>query len=77
MEGLAVAIQQREIRYPDGELLPGCVIVDELEEFEYEYTRTGVRYTAPQGLHDDAVNALALARQRRADGPREIMIYRD
>lgn len=65
MEGLAVAIQQHEIWYPDGELLEGCVIVDELEEFEYEYTRTGVRYTAPAGLHDDTVNALALARQHR------------
>jgi phage FluMu gp28-like protein len=55
MEGLAVAIQQNEIQYPDG------VIVSELESFEYEYTRTGVRYTAPEGMHDDCVMALALA----------------
>ncbi len=55
MEGLAVAIQQQKIRYPDG------VIVNELESFEYEYTRTGVRYSAPEGLHDDCVMALALA----------------
>lgn len=55
MEGLAVAIQQREITYPDGPL------VAELEAFEYTYTRTGVRYSAPDGLHDDAVCALALA----------------
>lgn len=55
MEGLAVAIQQRKISYPDGP------IVQELETFEYEYTRTGVRYTAPEGLHDDCVVALALA----------------
>lgn len=71
MEGLAVAIQQHEIWYPDGESLEGCVIVDELEEFEYEYTRTGVRYTAPVGLNDDAVNALALARQQLVSGNRE------
>jgi hypothetical protein len=64
MEGLAVAIQQGAIRYPSAELLPGCVIVGELEEFEYEYTRIGVRYTAPHGANDDAVNALALARRR-------------
>ena len=64
MEGLAVGIQQRAVWYPDEEMLPGCVIVPELEVFEYEYTRTGVKYTAPAGLHDDAVNALALARQR-------------
>ena len=55
MEGLAVAIQQRQITFPDG------VIVNELDAFEFEYTRTGVRYTAPAGLHDDAVCALALA----------------
>jgi hypothetical protein len=55
MEGLAVAIQQRAVTYPAG------VIVNELESFEYEYTRTGVRYAALEGLHDDAVCALALA----------------
>lgn len=55
MEGLAVAIQQGEVHYPDG------VIVNELESFEYEYTRTGVRYSAPEGQHDDCVMALALA----------------
>ena len=55
MEGLAVAIQQKQITFPDG------VIAHELLAFEFEYTRTGVRYTAPAGLHDDAVCALALA----------------
>jgi len=55
MEGLAVAIQQQQIAFPDG------VIANELRAFEFEYTRTGVRYTAPSGLHDDAVCALALA----------------
>lgn len=57
MEGLAVAIQQRAITYPDGP------IVAELEAFEYVYTRTGVHYSAPDGLHDDCVCALALAVQ--------------
>lgn len=55
MEGLAVAIQQRQVTYPDG------VIVLELESFEYEYTRSGVRYSAPAGQWDDCVCALALA----------------
>jgi hypothetical protein len=55
MEGLAVGIQQRKIAFPEG------VITAELESFEYEMTRTGVKYTAPPGLHDDCVNALALA----------------
>jgi hypothetical protein len=55
MEGLAVAIQQRKIMFPEGP------IKDELENFEFEYTRTGVKYSAPSGLHDDCVCALALA----------------
>ena len=55
MEGLAVAIQQRIITFPDG------IITDELKNFEYEYTRSGVKFSAPAGLHDDAVCSLALA----------------
>lgn len=55
MEGLAAAIQQRKITFPPG------VIASELESFEFEMTRTGVKYTAPPGMHDDCVNALALA----------------
>lgn len=55
MEGLAVAIQQRTIGFPDGP------ITSELESFEYVYTRTGVHYAAPEGMHDDCVCALALA----------------
>lgn len=58
MEGLALVIQQQQIRFPAG------VVVHELEAFEYEYSRTGVRYSAPSGLHDDAVCALALAVQQ-------------
>lgn len=60
MEGLAVAIQRREVAIPDGP------IVSELEAFEYVYTRTGVRYSAPEGMHDDCVCALALAVARKA-----------
>ncbi len=56
MEGLAVALQQREVSYPAG------VIVNELESFEYEYRQGGIRYSAPEGSHDDCVMALALAR---------------
>ena len=55
MGGLAVAIQQRKIGFPEGP------VVDELEGFEYVYTRTGVQYSAPEGLNDDCVCALALA----------------
>ena len=65
MEGLALAIQTEDIRYPDGE------IVNELDAFAYEYTRTGVRYSAPDGLHDDCVMALALAVHARGNSARE------
>lgn len=59
MEGLAVAIQRRETAFPAGP------VTSELESFEYVYSRTGVHYSAPEGLHDDCVCALALAWQRR------------
>ena len=57
MEGLASAIQQVRIGFPEG------VIVDELDVFEYQFTSHGVRYSAPSGFHDDTVMALALAWQ--------------
>jgi hypothetical protein len=57
MEGLQAAIHQGKIGYPDG------IISQELEIFEYQYTATGVKYSAPSGYHDDAVVALALAWQ--------------
>jgi hypothetical protein len=55
MERLVVAIQHKEIG------LTGEVLINELESFEYEYTAHGVRYSAPEGMHDDCVCALALA----------------
>jgi phage FluMu gp28-like protein len=57
MEGLASAIQQRKITFPEG------YITNELEVFEYQYTARGVYYSAPQGFHDDCVMALGLAWQ--------------
>ena len=55
MERLATAIQHGEVNFPPG------VIPAELDTFTYEYTAGGVRYTAPDGLHDDAVMSLGLA----------------
>ena len=57
MEGLQAAIHQGKIGYPEG------IISQELEVFEYMYTATGVKYSAPSGFHDDSVVALALAWQ--------------
>jgi hypothetical protein len=68
MEGLAVAIQRREVLLPDG-LPVGGVVRAELEAFEFEYRRTGVRYAAPEGMHDDCVCALALAWRKSREAP--------
>jgi hypothetical protein len=63
MEGLAVAIQSRKIIIADdGDVVNGTgKLRHQLEQFEIEYTRTGVSYSAPEGEHDDDVVALALA----------------
>jgi hypothetical protein len=55
IEGLVMEIQQNSIAFPESP------IGYELENIEYEYTRTGVKYAAPSGLHDDCVMSLALA----------------
>ena len=55
MERLASAIQRGTITFPRG------VLTAELETFQYEYYAGGVRYSSPEGLHDDCVMALALA----------------
>ena len=71
MEGLAVSIQARRIGFPAG------VIVSELEQFEYEFTRTGVRYSCPEGYFDDCVCALALADMCRVVVPQMVRITPD
>ena len=55
MEGLAAGLQQGKTSVLVG------VHKDELDSYEFEYTRTGVKYTCPKGLHDDTVCAHALA----------------
>jgi hypothetical protein len=55
MEGLAVALQRRAVR------VPRAVLQDELLAFRFDYSGGRVRYAAPNGVHDDAVMALALA----------------
>lgn len=54
LEGLAVGIQQQKLTYPQE-------AADELEQFEFVYSLSGVKYRAPDGEHDDRVMALALA----------------
>jgi phage FluMu gp28-like protein len=57
MVGLAAAFQTRELRIANDPTL-----IYELESFGYEHSDKGVaRYSAPSGIHDDCVCALALA----------------
>lgn len=55
MENLVAHCHQQKIFFP---LDP---IGYEMQNIEYEYTQTGVKYSAPSGLHDDCVMSLALA----------------
>lgn len=57
MERLAVSIQKGTISVLAG------IMQDELEQFEYQYSKTGVKYSAPDGMHDDTVVSLALANE--------------
>lgn len=69
MEGLANSIQK-------GELWTIDETKEELESFEFEYTRNGVRYSAPEGMHDDMVCALALANHRKPGGAPTMMVHK-
>lgn len=63
IEGLAVALQSRKLLIADdGNVANGTgKLRYQLEQFEVQYTRTGMKYSAPSGFHDDDVCALALA----------------
>jgi hypothetical protein len=57
VENLAARLETGEIIFPEIDPL-----IAELEAFTYETTPSGnVRYTAPESMHDDEVDALALA----------------
>lgn len=57
VEKLAFALEKREITFPD---IPE--VISELRAFSIEKTPAGnIRYTAPEGLHDDIVMSMALA----------------
>lgn len=63
MVGLRNSIQLREITFADQRLK------DELDMFCYEFKENRVIFTAPEGLHDDGVCALALACELIRQGP--------
>jgi hypothetical protein len=57
IQRLQVAIEQRMITYPN---IPE--LIDELKRYMYDVGDNGViKYSAPEGYHDDCVTALALA----------------
>lgn len=69
MEGLAVAIQRGETSVVEGNPDPHTSVhYLEMESFEYIYTRTGVQYSAPEGMTDDCVMAHGLAQQCKSTG---------
>lgn len=66
VESLALAFEQAAIR-----ILPDPILIGELQAYEMQRLPSGLlRYSAPDGMHDDAVMALALAWQGIQDsGP--------
>lgn len=60
VESLMLAFEGQKIR-----LLNEQIQTNELKEFGYEITSAGVKYSAPEGHHDDCVIALALANWAR------------
>jgi phage FluMu gp28-like protein len=57
IDGLAAGIEKGEVG-----LIDNNQILNELEAFEFTTTKAGnIRYSAPDGLYDDTVCALALA----------------
>ena len=74
INNLSLCFEQQLIRLPKPELWPDGI--DELEAFEYSVTDLGnVRTSAPYGMHDDCVIALALAAwPLRPSKPRHIVV---
>lgn len=67
IESLSLAFEQGQI-----EILNDPVLVGELMAYESERLPSGlVRYSAPEGFHDDCVSALMLAWASGAAGPRK------
>ena len=60
VDNLSIAFEKKKIVLPKPELAPE--LIDELESFEFSVSDSGhVRTSAPSGVHDDCVIALALS----------------
>jgi hypothetical protein len=57
IDNLRIAFQNGTVQIPND-----ATLIDELESYTYEVLKSGhIRYSAPEGQHDDTVIALALA----------------
>jgi len=71
VDSLALAFEKGEVTLPRPELWP--IGIEELEAFEYSVTDAGsVRTSAPSGVHDDCVVALALAVWQRQESRKHV-----
>jgi hypothetical protein len=66
IDALTLAFEKQELR-----ILNLLVLIDELQAYEAERLPSGLlRYSAPEGYHDDCVMALALAWHGASERPR-------
>lgn len=64
VENLAARLETVDITIPDMEKFDH--LINELTQYEYDVTESGnIKYRAPAGFHDDAVDALALAAKKQ------------
>jgi hypothetical protein len=68
IDALTLAFEKGELKILD---LP--VLIDELQAYEAERLPSGLlRYSAPEGYHDDCVMALALAWHGATEAPPQV-----
>ena len=66
----AAAIQALQLGFETGDIriVPDPVLISELQAYEMDRTATGMpKYSAPEGMHDDTVMALAIGWQSMAN----------
>ncbi len=56
IDALSLAFERRALH-----IIPDEILIAELQAYEQTTTAAGVRYSAPEGIHDDCVMSLALA----------------
>ena len=71
IDGLALAFERGDISLP-----ANPVLIGELQAYESKRLPSGaMRYSAPEGMHDDCVMALALAWSARVDAQPLVLMY--